>query len=132
MWLFTETGFVSAVQHRDEPDLLVVRARDRISLEGILDYADTEITTNAHSDYPYRVIVHKADLTRWVSDAIKFLDYPNFKSQVAVTRGKKFARTLGSVWATMLDAEDAEAHAMRRNTDRDLGFNETYANTGRV
>lgn len=132
MWLFTETGFVSAVQHRDEPDLLVVRARDRISLVGILDYADTEITTNAYSDYPYRVIIHKADFTRWVNDAIKFLEYPNFKNQVAVTRGKKFAHTLGKVWATMLDAEDDEAHAMRRKSDRDLGFDETYANTGRV
>lgn len=131
MWLFTETGFVSAVQHRDNPDLLVVRARDRQSLEPIEAKCQVEITTNAYSDYPYRVIIHKADFDSWVSDSIKFLDYPNFKNQVAVTRGKKFARTLGSVWATMLDAEDEEAHAMRRQSDRDLGF-DSYANTGRV
>jgi hypothetical protein len=31
----------------------------------------------------------------------------------------------------MLDAEDEEAHAMRRKTDSDLGF-DSYANTGRV
>ena len=32
MWIFTETGFVSAVQHRENPDYLMVRARDRQSL----------------------------------------------------------------------------------------------------
>lgn len=118
MWLFTETGFVSAVQHRDDKDLLVVRARDRQSLEPIEAACHVEITTNAYSDYPYRVIVHKADFDSWVSNQIKFLDYPNFKNQVAVTRGKAFAHTLGKVWANMLDAEDEEAHAMRRKADK--------------
>ena len=130
MWLFTETGFVSAVQHRDNKDLLVVRARDRQSLVPLSEQTGDPITTNAYSDYPYRVILHKDVFASWVTEAIKFLDYPNFKNQVAVTRGKKFAHTLGSVWATMLDAEDEEAHAMRRKSDRDLGF--SYANTERV
>lgn len=132
MWLFTETGFVSAVQHRTEPETLVVRARDRKSLESLASQFSLEINTNPYSDYPYRVFIHKMDFTTWVSDSIKFLDYGNFKNQVAVTRGKKFAHTLGSVWATMLGAEDEEAHAMRQYTDRDLGFDEHYADTGRV
>ena len=33
MWIFTSTGFVSAVVHRDDADLIVVRARDRESLQ---------------------------------------------------------------------------------------------------
>lgn len=115
MWLFTETGFVSAVQHRDNPDLLVVRGRDRISLEPLAGSAQTDITTNATSDYPYRTIVSKDLFNTWVSQQIDFLDYPNFKNQVAATRGKKFAHTLGSVWSTMLNAEDEEAHEMRRS-----------------
>lgn len=118
MWLFTETGFVSAVQHRTNPDILVVRARDRKSLEPLATQFTLEINTNAHSDYPYRVFIHKLDFNTWVSDSIKFLDYGNFKSQVAVTRGKTFAHTLGKVWATMLDAEDEEAHLMRRKADK--------------
>ena len=35
MWIFTETGFVSAVRHFKEKDKLVVRARDQKSLEGL-------------------------------------------------------------------------------------------------
>ena len=33
MWVFTETGFVSAVAHRDNPEILIVRSRDRHSIE---------------------------------------------------------------------------------------------------
>lgn len=130
MWLFTETGFVSAVQHRTDHDTLVVRARDRQSLTPIAERFGLEINTNQYSDYPYRVFISKNEFNEWVSDSIKFLDYGNFKSQVAVTRGKKFAHTLGSVWATMLDAEDEEAHAMRRQAD--AAWETTYANKGRV
>jgi hypothetical protein len=122
MWLFTETGFVSAVQHRDNPDLLVVRARDRISLEPLTEFSQTEITTNPLADYPYRTILHKDVFSSWVAAQINFLEYPNFKDQVAVVRGKSFARTLGRVWATMLDAEDDEAHTLRQSYDSQHGY----------
>lgn len=35
MWIFTDTGFVSAVCHYQDWTQLVVRARDRRSLEGL-------------------------------------------------------------------------------------------------
>ena len=56
MWVFTETGFVSAVARRDDPDHLVVRARDRISLEPLAALDADEIVLGAGSDYPYRLI----------------------------------------------------------------------------
>lgn len=122
MWIFTETGFISAVQHRDNPELLVVRARDRLSLEPLAAFAETEITTNPIADYPYRTIVGKGTFAAWTVDAIDTLNYPNFKNQVAVTRGKSFASILGGVWSTMLSAEDHEAHDMRTNYDKSRGY----------
>lgn len=122
MWIFTQTGFVSAVQHRDDPDLLVVRARDRLSLEPLAAAATLDITTNATSDYPYRVIVSKDDFAAWTLAQIEDLNYPNFKNQVAVTRGKKFASHLSDVWATMLRAEDAEADELHRRYESSHGF----------
>lgn len=118
MWLFTDSGFISAVQHRNDPNLLVVRARDRISLEPISNSLEVEITTNATSDYPYRVIVDKKDIAEWTYAQVMDISYGNFKDQVAVTRGKKFATILSGVWGRMLDAEDDEAHEMRRNYDK--------------
>lgn len=118
MWLFTDTGFVSAVQHRDNPELLVVRARDRLSLEPLAYKLEAPITSNALSDYPYRVIINRADFASWVEQQADEISYGNFKDQVAVTRGKKFASILSGVWSRMLDAEDDEAHELRRNHDR--------------
>ena len=40
MWVFTTGGFVSAVEHRDNPDLVMVRARDEQSLKTIADKAE--------------------------------------------------------------------------------------------
>jgi hypothetical protein len=33
MWVFTSTGFVSAVRKADRPNVITVRSRDRKSLE---------------------------------------------------------------------------------------------------
>lgn len=109
MWLFTETGFVSAVQHTVLKDTLMVRARDRESLVPLASLCDTDIMNTPNADYPYRVVATKDMFGKWVSDSIDFLDYSNYKSQVAVTRGKSFAHTLGSVWSIMHDVEDSGA-----------------------
>ena len=122
MWIFTETGFVSAVQHRETPEYLVVRARDKQSLQVLADLCEVEIKFTPHADYPYRVIVTKNDFTSWMNDNIDFLGYSNFKNQVAITRGKDYAHTLGSVWSTMHDVEDEQARNRYAAYESSLGF----------
>jgi hypothetical protein len=122
MWIFTETGFVSAVQHREAPEYLVVRARDKQSLDQLADLCDVQVKFTPNADYPYRVIVTKADFTSWMNDNIDFLGYSNFKNQVAITRGKDYAHTLGSVWSTMHDVEDEQARNRYAAYDSSLGF----------
>ena len=90
MWIFTETGFLSAVQKDPDGSVLTVRARDM-------------------ADYPYRVEIEKSDFAAWVAKEAQLIEYNNFKNQVAATRGHKFAKLLGSVWSVMLEAEDEEA-----------------------
>jgi hypothetical protein len=125
MWIFTETGFVSAVQHRDNPDLLVVRGRDMLSLEPITNkFPELDITSNATSDYPHRIIMPKTKFNDWVGESITDLNYPNFKNQVAKVRGNAFAGLLGKVWGIMLGAEDEEARRVRAAYDRKHGFAE--------
>ena len=43
MWVFTETGFVSAVMHHDDNNIIIVRARETESLDGIAALADVKI-----------------------------------------------------------------------------------------
>ncbi len=111
MWLFTETGFVSVVQKDPNEDLLTVRARDKESLEDLAVKFGLSIIKTPMADYPYRVDIQRNDFASYVSAEIALLDYPNFKSQVATTRGNKFAKLLGSVWSVMLEAEDGDARA---------------------
>lgn len=122
MWIFTETGFVSAVRKPEHPDLITVRARDRQSLEALAEKANVEIKKSPRGDYPYRVFVGDGPFIEWFLDRGAELKYDNFKSRVYKTRGPEFARALGNVWSAMLAVEDADARTESFSEDvHDLG-----------
>jgi hypothetical protein len=108
MWLFTETGFLSAVQRDLNKYKLTVRARDRESLSDLASKFSLRIIKTPMADYPYRVEISKKDFATWVSGEVTGISYSNFKNQVSVVRDS-FAKLLGKVWSVMLDAEDSEA-----------------------
>ena len=101
MWLFSETGFVSAVQHRDDPDTFIIRARDRKSLEPLAKFAKTKIIENTGTDYPFRVFITRKQYAQWVAKQIESLDYTNYKSRMHTSRGADFCDALHDVWADM-------------------------------
>lgn len=109
MWVFTETGFVSAVRKNDRPDVITVRARDQKSLEALAELAQSEIAKSPNGDYPYRLFVATEVWAEWVSLVAMNVDYDNFKSHVAETRGYEYAHELSRVWSVMLDTEDENA-----------------------
>ena len=106
MWLFTDTGFVSAVS--DGSDLMV-RSRDRESLVPLAAVAKVEIKKTPKNDYPYRVYVKHEVFAEWVAMMVRNIQYGNFKSEVAVTRGYEFARPLMKVWSVMHEVEDDDS-----------------------
>lgn len=107
MWLFTSTGFVSAVRKPDRPDVITVRSRDMKSLEPLAEKAGVEIKESNLGDYRYRVFVDPAIFTQWVAEQTDNIYYDNFKNHVARTRGYGFVGALHNVWAAMLDVEEA-------------------------
>ena len=115
MWIFTETGFISAVRTKQDQTLITIRARDHESLEGIAHLAGESIKRSPNGDYPYRVFVSEADFTKWLLESAAKLNYPNFKSRVAQTRGNKFVSALHNVWAVMHEVEDLEARVEVHN-----------------
>ena len=108
MWIFTPSGFVSAVKDSGEGKI-VVRARDRASLESISSRFNSPIKPTPLADYPYRVLLGHDQFVDWVSNQAGAIDYRNFKSEVAITRGSKFSSALSRVWSTMHQVEDADA-----------------------
>jgi hypothetical protein len=110
MWIFTTTGFVSAVSDGNQ---LVVRSRDRQSLEPISTFAKAEIKKSPVSDYPYRLTLPNELFAERVSTMAMSINYRNFKSEVTDLRGDDFAHPLMKVWSTTHEVEDSEARSRR-------------------
>ena len=109
MWIFTETGFVSAVCTWADSNEVKVRSRDHQSLEPLIAQYEVEVIKTPHADYPYRVIITKEQFGEFLISSLTLMDYTNFKSQVYATRGNEFSHALSSVWSTMHDVEDDQA-----------------------
>ena len=106
MWVFTTSGFLSAV-YKD--GALQVRARDRKSLEPLSKETNAVVIATPLADYPYRIAITNEQFSKWLSRQVMSVDYKNFKSEVADTLGYDFARPLNQVWSAMHDVEDAQA-----------------------
>ena len=106
MWVFTETGFVSAVRKKDKPEVLNVRSRDRYSLEDLAGFSGAEIIETPYGDYPLRLFVEADVFAEWVKLQAEEIDYSNFKSRVSQTRDDKFVDALHDVWVAMLKTTD--------------------------
>ena len=106
MWVFTTSGFVSAV-YKD--GALQVRARDRKSLEALSKETNAAVTATPLADYPYRIAITNEQFSKWLSQQVMSVDYKNFKSEIADTRGYGFAKPLNKVWSVMHEVEDSKA-----------------------
>src|SRR4051794_38523185 len=84
MWVCFNDAFVSAVQDKNDPDRLCVRARNRSHLEGL--FRNAEIVTTPNADYACRVFVSKSEFVEIVTQRIFGIDYTNFKDSVCDDR----------------------------------------------
>ena len=81
MWIASTFGFISIVQHWDQTDTFLVKARVRKDLQFLFD--DMRILEIPSADYPYRVYVKKQEMADVLVKMIKNIDYPNFKNEIA-------------------------------------------------
>lgn len=108
MWLFTDLGFFSIVQHNTAPTTLIVRGRSQSDVIGLVErygkmlgigYEDIMITPDA--DYCCRVIVQQDRWASVVFDMVKNIDYDNFKNTIYEKMGFERAHLYGDVWQVM-------------------------------
>lgn len=81
MWLFTQDGFFSLVQDRNEPKNLLVRARVKGDIERYWPDATVKMTPNA--DYLFRASISKASVAKVMQKAILDIDYDNYKDNIS-------------------------------------------------
>ena len=108
MWLFTDSGFVSVVQDRENENVLVARARDKASLNELSALAGASIEETPLRDYPFRVYVSREELGGWLLRCVQYLHYPNYKARMGHTRGPKYSEPLHEVWAAMQSVSSRE------------------------
>ena len=107
MWVFNKDGFFSVVQHRDDPDSVVVRARVREDLMRACERMGVNgcERTLRNADYGFRVTVPRAVWVAYMRfTATDLLDYMNFKAAVhgEPDRDKALLR----VWQAMSDLQE--------------------------
>ena len=118
MWLHTKHGFVSVVQHRDDPDWRLVRARAKADLLSFV--AESRVFHDADADYPWRAVLSSGELAEVMVRCSDEIDYPNFKSKVSTTLGAEREGLLHDVWETLTAIERIEEST--DHYDRRFGY----------
>lgn len=109
MWIFTIEGFVSVVREPYDHTEVLVRARDKKSLEMLEFVSGRKAWATPSADYPYRIKVTNWNLDRFLELATEDISYDNFKNAVGANRGKTYEKALSKVWSVMHDVEDETA-----------------------
>jgi len=127
MWIFTTGGFLSAVVDRDDESgqTLLVRARDRVSIEGLADGVELVageprpvVVTGEGTDYPYRARVSRAAFVAFMAQEIEqYLTYTNFKDAAKVSLGDEWGKALMDIWIDAHRFTDDEGHDLYRQMD---------------
>ncbi len=103
MWLLTTQGFYSVVEHRDDPDRLLVRARSRADIEALREQLpDLEPFSDDKADYRWRAVVTREDWAQALKALAGDIDYDNFKNAVSDRQSDERVRLYHEVWAILL------------------------------
>ena len=80
MWVFLKGGFFSVVKHRDKPDILLVRGRNRVHFESV--FPGVKIIKMLTADYPWRAEISYGKYAKVITEQIYEIEYTTFKSSV--------------------------------------------------
>lgn len=97
MWICTNRGFVSVVEHRANANLVCVRARRASDLVNFTGSELIEQTDDA--DYRFRCVTTKENLKSLLMAEVNRIDYDNFKDSVPA-EDDDLAHFYGEVWSS--------------------------------
>ena len=109
MWVFTQHGFFSAVQHIDKPDTLIIRARVKNDLTALRKHYFPTLSKTKFlqtADYPYRAMISKDDFAKGMERITHDLTYPNFKNAVAQQQGRERYSIYTKIWGILWELEE--------------------------
>lgn len=123
MWLFTNRGFFSVVQHNDYPDMVIVRARAEQDIREFRAIAkglcgvDVEHSVTPLNDYRFRVVVGKSVFKHVAAYLADNINYGNFKAEIKDDRRH---HAYMDVWLAMIRFQKDCIKKMKINTRRKI------------
>jgi hypothetical protein len=97
MWIFTSTGMLSVVAHRELADDLLVRARSPIHIREM--FPDVTVDETPNADYPFRTVISRELYANAIADYSLNISYDNFKNSI---EENDFHDRCVDIWAIML------------------------------
>lgn len=102
MWITANNAFVSIVEHRDDPALLIVRARVEGDIERFFGWTKTVgsvwVSIDDTADYRFRTTVPRSDVDEAMLRAVRRITYPNFKDSIKAAWRRGLAMRVWSIW----------------------------------
>lgn len=80
MWIYLNNSFLSIVQHKDDPNILHVRARKESDIEAV--FPDAVVKHTPSGDYKYRTDIERETVAQVIAQSVTGIDYTNFKNSV--------------------------------------------------
>lgn len=80
MWLFLSNAYLSIVDKGGNGDTLLVRARHAGDIERV--FPEAEVQSGGGTDYRYRARIDRERVATTIADAVRGIDYGNFKDTV--------------------------------------------------
>lgn len=108
MWLFGQRGMFSIVQHKDNPEILIVKARMKGDIEQ--HWPNATIERNEHYDYLYRANLRRNEVAYTIQEMVKAIDYTSYKGELH-DRKRRYPYYL-RIWEVLSDMQE-----MFKNTE---------------
>jgi hypothetical protein len=125
MWIFSVYGFYSISVPKDNPRIVMVRARMSEHLENLrkrfASVAQTEIVESAGTDYAYRMIVTRKVWEAILTDMSAEQTWNNFKDKVAENKehiNSGYEAALHKVWSEMFKLQPWKWDYEYQDTDK--------------
>ncbi len=98
MWIFLNNAFLSIVDKGGDGRELLVRARHSGDIERIFPGANVQM--GGGTDYLYRAFINREQVADAIANAIRAIDYQNFKNTV---NERERHNAYMHVWSDMYD-----------------------------
>ena len=104
MWIFTRDGFVSLVQHDDNPDIIRARGRRKEHLVDTFDLADQDVLDYGADapDYRWHADIPRLKVAAAVTDALMDLDYTSHVKEEVSGPDNQMHAAMMRCWSALL------------------------------